>query len=436
MATDTPARELLPHPKNWRTHPKRQQEALRGILAEIGYADALLARETAEGLQLIDGHLRAEITPDQEVPVLVLDLDEQEADKLLASLDPLAAMAGQNDEFLRELLAGVDTESDSLQALWDSLAAPEPNDGLTDPDDVPEPPEEPVTTPGDLWILGEHRLLCGDSSDQADVDRLLDGAPVHLVYTDPPYNVKVEPRSNNAIAAAASRRSCHQDFDLARHASKATPTSPMRPRDRALENDFVSDAVFDELLRAWFGNLARVLLPGRTFYIWGGYSNVSNYPPAIADSGLYLSQIIVWDKQHPVMTRKDFMGNHESAFYGWKKGAAHYFNPAIHNATDIWSVKKVSPQTMVHLTEKPVELATRALEYSSRRGEHVLDLFGGSGSTLIGAEQIGRRAFLMEIDSLYCDVICQRFLDFTGKEPVSAGSGRPFSQLKAELATT
>jgi DNA modification methylase len=129
------------------------------------------------------------------------------------------------------------------------------------------------------------------------------------------------------------------------------------------------------------------------------------------------------------------MGDHESCFYGWKKGAAHYFNPAVQNAVDVWAVKKVSPQRMVHLTEKPVELAVRAIEYSSRRGEHVLDLFGGSGSTLIAAEQTGRRALLMEIDPLYCDVICQRFLDFTGEEPVQAETGRPFTQAKSELAT-
>ena len=120
-------------------------------------------------------------------------------------------------------------------------------------------------------------------------------------------------------------------------------------------------------------------------------------------------------KEHPVLTRKDFMGNHEWCFYGWKEGAAHqFFGP--NNATDVWSVKKVNPQNMVHLTEKPVELATRAIEYSSRPGENVLDLFGGSGSTLIAAEQAGRRAFLMELDPLYCDVIRTRFEQFSGKQ--------------------
>jgi DNA modification methylase len=132
-------------------------------------------------------------------------------------------------------------------------------------------------------------------------------------------------------------------------------------------------------------------------------------------NGLYFSQAIIWDKQWPVLTRKDFMGAHEWAFYGWREAAAHeFFGPT--NATDLWSIKKVTPQSMVHLTEKPVELAARAMEYSSKPGENVLDLFVGSGSTLIATEQTGRKAFLMEIDPLYCDVIVQRYENFTGKK--------------------
>jgi DNA modification methylase len=130
---------------------------------------------------------------------------------------------------------------------------------------------------------------------------------------------------------------------------------------------------------------------------------------------LYFSQGIVWDKQHPVLTRKDFMGAFEICFYGWKEGAGHrFFGP--NNATDLWHVKKINPQSMVHLTEKPVELAVRAMQYASLAGENVLDLFGGSGSTLIAAEQTGRHAFLMELDTLYCDVIVQRWEQFTGKK--------------------
>jgi DNA modification methylase len=163
-----------------------------------------------------------------------------------------------------------------------------------------------------------------------------------------------------------------------------------------------------------------VLQLGQAFYLWGGYANCGNYPPVLKACGLYFSQALIWDKMHPVLTRKDYMGAHEWCFYGWREGAAHHlFGP--NNATDLWSIKKVNPQKMVHLTEKPVELAVRALEYSSRRGEHVLDLFGGSGSTLIAAEQTGRRAYLLELDPLYCDVIVARWEQFTGRSAERAG---------------
>jgi DNA modification methylase len=296
--------------------------------------------------------------------------------------------------------------------------------GLTDPDEVPAPPDEATTQPGDIWLLGNHRLMCGDSANPLDVDRLLDGTPIHLVNTDPPYNVKVEPRSNNAIAAGLSSfqatntkpQNHHQSFDAARGAFNPNKVSKkLRPKDRPLANDFVSDEAFDQMLDAWFGNMARVLLPGHGFYIWGGYANLGNYPPYLKKHELYFSQGIVWDKQHPVLTRKDFMGAFEIAFYGWREGAAHrYFGP--NNATDLWHVKKVNPQSMVHLTEKPVELALRAMQYSSLVGENVLDLFGGSGSTLIAAEQTGRHAYLMELDPLYCDVIVQRWEKFSGRK--------------------
>jgi DNA modification methylase len=311
------------------------------------------------------------------------------------------------------------------------LLPDDPQVGLTDADAIPEPPEEAQTQPGDLWLLGQHRLLCGDAAKKEDVDRLLAGAAIQLVNTDPPYNVRVEPRSNNAIAAGLSSftgTNHHQRLDMARHPEKAKATHrKLRAKDRPLANDFVSEGDFERLLQAWFGNLARVLEPGRSFYIWGGYANCGNYPPVLKAAGLYFSQAVIWVKEHPVLTRKDFMGNHEWCFYGWREGAAHqFFGP--NNAVDVWSVKKVNPQSMVHLTEKPVELAARAMHYSSRRGEKVLDLFGGSGSTLIAAEQTGRRAYLMELDPLYCDVIVARWQQFTGQRPERQGSAPLRSQ--------
>jgi DNA modification methylase len=422
-----PARELKPHPHNWRKHPKKQRAAFRAVLDEIGFAGvSLVYRSERHGgaLTLIDGHMRLEEVGDFDIPCAITDLTDKEADKLLVLAAPLGDMAEADPEQLDALLRLVTIESEELEEMMHGVAQglgceyAAPTEIVQD--EAPLPPDEPITQRGDLWILGNHRLLCGDSSNVADVDRLLDGEVIHLINTDPPYNVKVEPRSNNAIAAGnssfANPNKHHQKFDLERHPEKAKKThKKMRAKDRPLANDFVTDSEFDALLDAWFGNLSRVLVPGRSFYIWGGYANLGNYPPVLKANRLYFSQGIVWDKQHPVLTRKDFMGSFELAFYGWKEGAGHqFFGP--NNARDLWQVKKVNPQSMVHLTEKPVELAARAIEYSSKAGENVLDLFGGSGSTLIAAEQLDRKAFLMELDLPYCDVIVQRWEKFAGKK--------------------
>ncbi|RIK82079.1 MAG: chromosome partitioning protein ParB [Planctomycetota bacterium] len=370
------------------------------------------------GLAEVPVHVARDLTPEQIRAYRIAD--NKTAELAEWNLELLNIELGElKDAGIDWSLLGFDAD-ELARLLGGELKA-----GLTDPDDVPEPPDKAITQPGDLWVLGEHRLLCGDSASAADVDRLLAHgrdarATVHLVNTDPPYNVRVEPRSNNAIAAGLSSFGepglmHHQGFDVARQGVKKATTTKLRPKDRPLANDFVSDEEFDKMLHAWFGNIARVLLPGHIAYIWGGYANCGNYPPVLKDVGLYFSQAIIWDKEHPVLTRKDFMGAHEWCFYCWREGAAHrFFGP--NNATDLWRVKKVNPNAMIHLTEKPVELAVRAMQYSSRAGENVLDLFGGSGSTLIAAEQTGRRAFLMELDPLYCDVIVQRWEKFTGRK--------------------
>jgi DNA modification methylase len=428
-----------PHPSNWRVHPKAQQEALRGVLAEIGYADALLARELDDGtLQLIDGHLRAETTPDAEVPVLVLDVDEREAMTLLATLDPITGMADANAGALRQLLSEVETNSEAVAALLERTAR-SAGIGLSETgveeDEPPAPPDDPVTRPGDLWLLGDprsgHRLLCGDAGSAAVIDRLLGGATVQLVNTDPPYNVRVEPRSNNAFVAGETTFHPVPKGSKRSGAKVRATTRQRRPKDRPLENDNLTDEQFAGRLAAWFGQVARVLDPGRAFYIWGGYANIANYPPALRAAGLYFSQTIIWHKMHPVLTRKDYMGDHEWCFYGWREGAAHrFYGP--NNIPDVWNVKKVTPQSMVHLTEKPVELAARAIAYSSKKGEAVLDLFGGSGSTLMAAEQLGRRALLTELDPAYCDVIVERWERSSGGRAVLEASGRSSEQVRAE----
>ncbi|MEM6503906.1 MAG: DNA modification methylase [Planctomycetota bacterium] len=432
--TLTPIDEVKPYERNPRLNDPAV-EAVARSLKEFGFRQPIVV--DAQHV-IVVGHTRWKAAKQMglgKVPVHVAtDLSAEQikayriADNQTATLAEwdydllpleLADLQGMNYEL--GLLGFAEDELNRLLASGDATG-----EGLTDEDDIPEPPDDPITQPGDVWVLGKHRLLCGDSSKPADLDRLIDGQVIHLVNTDPPYNVKVEPRSNNAIAAGnssfakAERKGSgghHQKLDLARHPEKAKRSGgkQMRAKDRPLANDFVTDEAFDELLDAWFGNASRVLVPGGSFYIWGGYANLGNYPAPLKRAGLYFSQGIVWDKQHPVLTRKDFMGAFEIAFYGWKEGAGHHFH-GPNNATDLWHVKKVNPQSMVHLTEKPVELAKRAIEYSSLPGQNVLDLFGGSGSTLMGCEQTGRQAFLMELDQAYCDVIVNRWERFTGKK--------------------
>ncbi len=422
-----PIADLLPADYNPRVMPDEQMAALMRSIERFGFVEPVVVRRSDR--LVIGGHQRIEAARRlgyAHVPVVEVDLDDAQAKALNVALNRIH---GEWDvpklaELLKALpedlarLTGFD-EAAMARVLHEAEQAIRALQAEADLDQVPEPPEEAVTQAGDLIELGRHRLLCGDAGSVQDLDRLLAGAPVHLLHTDPPYNVRVEPRSNNAIRAGLSsfeapEQRHHQALDLARHPGKRKATHDrLRAKDRPLLNDFVSDEAFQDLLRAWFQNAARVLLPGHAFYVWGGYSNFGNYPPALKAAGLYFSQAIVWDKMHPVLTRKDFLGCFEVSYYGWKEGAAHrFFGPA--NVPDLWQVKKVAPQAMVHLTEKCVELPIRALTYSSLPGENVLDLFGGSGSTLIAAEKTGRTAYLMELDPLYCDVIVQRYEQVTG----------------------
>ena len=333
-----PVADLLENGRNFRRHPQAQKDALAGVLAEVGIAGALVAYHSGRNdgkLTLIDGHARVQAGA-TEWPVLILDVDDAEADYLLATFDATTALAELDGVALLELLKGVQSGEPGVQQLLAQLAeqakalAAEMNEGLTDEDAVPLPGDEAKSVRGKVYSLGNHRLLCGDSASAADVDRLLGGVPVHLVNTDPPYNVKVEPRSNNAIAAGLSSFPAsdahrglmhHQSFDVARQGAKAATTQKLRPRDRPLANDFVSAEAFEKMLLAWFGNMARVLLPGRSFVIWGGYANCGNYPPVLKACELYFAQAIIWVKEHPVLTRKDRMGSRvERVGFTWVRG--------------------------------------------------------------------------------------------------------------------
>ena len=422
-----PASSILPHPKNWRRHPEAQRRAMRAALDEIGFAGAVLAIEVrkngAKRLMSVDGHLRDELAGDATVPVLVTDLTEAEAEKLLLTFDPLSAMAEADVAALRELAGRVVFDEGPLDKLLDDLIAKEASALVEIPEsEIPALPDKAKTKRGDLYMLGEHRLVCGDAGSVDNMDWLLGKVRVDLFNTDPPYNVNVEPRSNNAILAgkssfplSTSKQMHVQDFDRARLGNPKATSKKLRPKDRVLVNDYMSDADFAVQLKAWFGNAARVLRPGRAFYIWGGYANWANYCQIMTEVGFYFSQGITWVKHHPVLGRKDMMNDCEHCWYGWREGAPHrWFGPK--NVYNVWDVKKVNPASMIHLTEKPIELAARAIQYSTREGEVVLDPFGGSGSTLIACEQLGRRCYMLELDELYCDVIVERWQKLTGQK--------------------
>ncbi|HUU68734.1 MAG TPA: ParB N-terminal domain-containing protein, partial [Planctomycetota bacterium] len=241
------------------------------------------------GLAKVPVHVAKDLTPEQVKAYRLADnrtggIAEWDFEILPVELSEL-----QSGGFDMALLGFKEEELGKLLSEGAGIRA-----GLTDPDDVPGAPDAAITQPGDLWILGEHRLLCGDSARVEDVKRLMAGVMGDLVNTDPPYNVRVEPRSNNACAAGLSSYGDatdhhHQAMDEAIHGKRKATHKKLRPKDRPLENDFVGEEAFQKLLLAWFGNMSRVLKPGGAFYIWGGYANLGNYPPALKASGLYFS---------------------------------------------------------------------------------------------------------------------------------------------------
>lgn len=240
---------------------------------------------------------------------------------------------------------------------------------------------EQVVMPGDLWLIGRHRLLCGDTGNSEDMKRLLNGKKADLIHTDPPYNVNVDPRSKKEDVA----------------------------RVRRIESDALSDEKFIQRLYNWFHNMSIALAPGRSFYIWGGYSNCSRFPTILQTANLHFAQAIIWVKKTSVMSRRDFMSKHEWCFYGWKQREGHpHFFTHIPGVSDVWVFSAVPAKYSLHLTEKPVEIPKCAIECSSRPGELILDPFAGSGSTLIAAEVLGRICYLMEIDSWYSSIIVDR----------------------------
>jgi site-specific DNA-methyltransferase (adenine-specific) len=255
-----------------------------------------------------------------------------------------------------------------------------PAEGLTDADDVPEAPAEPITKPGDLWILGDHRLLCGDSTDTVALERLMAGANADLWLTDPPYNVNYEGKTADSLK---------------------------------IKNDSMKDAEFRQFLKDVYIAANCCLRPGAVFYIWHADSEGYNFRGAAFDAGWKVRQCLIWLKSCMVMGRQDYQWKHEPCLYGWTEGAAHFWN-SDRKQTTILEFAKPS-RNGEHPTMKPVDLFQYQMANSTKPGDIVLDSFGGSGTTMIAAERINRKARLMELDPAYCDVIVQRWQAFTGK---------------------
>ena len=408
------ASELAPNPKNWRTHPKAQQDALRGILAEVGYADALLARELPDGsLMLVDGHLRAETTPDQEVPVLILDINEAEADKLLLSLDPLAALAETNAQALDALLREVDTGSEGLQQMYADLAeaAELYHDDAKEivEDEIPEPPVDPITKPGDLWILGEHRLLCGDSTKAEDVERLMAGAKADLCFTSPPYALgkSVALSGNKKMAAKANAYDDHED----------------------------NAAEWAGLMSAWFSASDAAVSEAWVVNVQPLAGNKRDLVRFIADNAGRLVDVATWDKGHaaPQMAAGVMASRYEwMIIFAASDGASRAVPLSSWQGT-VQSVYAAPPQrgnefSDIHAATMPLHVPAWVMQTLCDQSKSVYEPFCGTGTTLIAAEQLGRKCYGMEISPQYCDVIVKRWETLTGKKAeleASNGQARP-----------
>ncbi len=297
----------------------------------------------------------------------------------------------------------------------------EPAEGLTDDDDVPDVQNELVSREGDIWLLGDHRLMCGDSTNLEHVERLVGNQHVDMVWTDPPYNVDYEGKTKESLK---------------------------------IDNDSMGDSQFRQFLRDLFTSAFTVTKEGGPIYVAHADTEGVNFRLALQEAGFYLKQVLIWVKSSSVMGRQDYHWQHEPILYGWKPGAAHSWYGERNKKTVIDEEPKTKDldknslakeikelrnrlcgtviredkpnASREHPTMKPVELIVSMVRNSSKRGDSVLDLCGGSGSTLIACEKLGRNSRVMELDPHYCDVIIRRWQKFSGQEAVLESGGQTF----------
>jgi DNA modification methylase len=379
------AGDLSPHPSNWRVHPANQRSAVSAMLTDVGYADALIAYRQDGELVLIDGHLRAGLDPDQEVPVLVLDVDAEEAKRVLATLDPLAGLALADTEALALLREELAIDDEAIQAMFDQILGSPAQ--LVGDDFVPEPPSVPESSPGDIWILGRHRLMCGDATNAQDVARLLDGARPSLMVTDQPFGSNYDPtwRAKEAVAgklAYGARR-------LGR-----------------VENDERSD-----WQQAW------ELSPSYIAYVWHGSLHTATVQRSLEAAGYEIRSQLIWAKPHFPISRGHYHWRHEPCLYGVRRGAKASWRGGRKQST-VWDDISLDPNVQGgHSTQKPLEAMARPIR--NHAGD-VYDPFVGSGTTIVAAEHLDRTCFAMEISPAYTDAARWRWEHVTGKAAVKA----------------
>jgi DNA modification methylase len=418
--------QLLANPANWRIHPKAQQDALAGALDAVGWVQQVLVNRRTGFV--VDGHARVALAlsrGEPTVPVLYVDLAPDEEALVLATLDPIAAMAGRDDEKLRALLADVAVDDAGLLALLGDLGGHEPKAGLTDPDEVPEPPEEPYVKPGDLYVLGDHRILCGDATDPAAVARLLDGAAPTLLATDPPYGVQLDqtwrdgvyngPRKRVkgwGVVAGAAKPYMMAEVQEAEEAPKAKRGHHTAGhRNTSISMDVRAD---------W--SEAFALVPSlQVGYVWYASIHTLEVLAGLERIGFELAGQIIWDKGLFSVGRSWYHWNHEPCVVVRRPGVPNLFIGERDQAT-IWrapSPKRIgggSKETKEdHPTQKPVLLSEIPIRNHLRPGEAVYEPFSGSGTTLMAAETLGRRCYAMEIDPKYVQVAIERWQRFTGR---------------------
>jgi DNA modification methylase len=368
---------LLPYAKNSRTHSDEQVAQIAASIKEFGFNNPILIDKDNT---IIAGHgrlLAARRAGMVDVPCIRLDhLTETQRKAYVIADNRLALNAGWDNEMLtielNELLEDdfaldiLGFDEKELKALLDPIQATE---GLTDEDAVPEAPEEPKSKLGDIWIMGRHRLMCGDSTSIDAVDKLMDAQKADMVFTDPPYGV---------------------DY-------------------KGINND--SRDGLEDLLRAAFGNYLASSKSGASIYCFHSDRCADVFHKVFREF-FHFSSMIIWSKNSLTLSQTDYQSQHEPCLYGWMDNGKHSWY-SDRKQTSIWRFDK--ERVVGHTTPKPVALVERAINNSSKGGDTILDLFGGSGSTLIASEKIGRHARVMELDPKYCDVIVKRWEEFTGK---------------------